>query len=145
MQHAFRAGGRGRPVTMLGPAPGAPLELTVRVPDGVDRDHRGPIGTFTVANPGDRTVEGRSGPAAWAWVARDGVVVSEPGAMPAVAVPVELAPGQSFTSDLYSLLPDGGAEALPPGRYEVYVRWDLRDHDGTEIALYAGPTGFELR
>ncbi len=146
---------------MLGPAPDAALELTVRLADHYARDHRGPLGTFTVTNTGDRRITGMSGPAATVWIARDGVVVTEPGAMPAVNVTVDLAPGESLTSELHSALrqcdpapsdpahvpgmPYPDDEPLAPGRHQVYVRWDLRPHDGPEIALYAGPVGIDLR
>lgn len=148
-------------MTMLGPAPDAPLELTLRLADGYARDHRGPIGTFTVTNTGDRPVRGMSGPAAWLWIVRDSVTVTEPGAMPAVNVPVDLVPGESFTSDLHSVLRQCDATPtdpalmpgmpypwdppLAPGRYEAYVHWDLRPHGGAEIVLYAGPVGFDVR
>ncbi|TDD71535.1 hypothetical protein E1262_05105 [Jiangella aurantiaca] len=161
MQRAFKPGECGRPVTMLGPAPDAPLELTVRLADSYARNHSGPLGTFTVTNISDRQVRGMSGPASWVWVSRDGVTVTGPGAMPAVNVPVELAPGESFTSDLHSVLrqcdatPADPAQVpgmpypwdppLAPGRYEVYVTWDLRGHDGVEIVLYAGPIGIDVR
>lgn len=158
---AFRAGPCGGRVTMLVPAPALPLTLTVRLADGYARDHRGPLGTFTVMNTGDRRIIGMSGPAAWVWIARDGVVVTEPGAMPAVNVRVDLAPGESLTANLHSVLrqcdatptdpalvpgmPSPWDEPLAPGRYEVYVRWDLRPDDGDEIALYAGPAPIDLR
>ncbi len=161
MQQAFRPGRCGRPVTMLGPAPGAPLELTVRLAESYARDHHGPIGTFTVTNTSDRPIPGMSGPAAWVWIARDGLTVTEPGAMPAVNVPVDLAPGESVTSNLHSVLrqctptpadsthvsgmPYDSDQPLAPGRYDVYVRWDLRGHDDGEIALYAGPVGIDVQ
>lgn len=146
---AFRADHCGGRVMMLGPAPDVPLALTVRLVAGYARDHRGPLGTFTVMNAGDRRITGMSGPAAWVWIARGGVVVTEPGAMPAVNVRVDLAPGESLSADLHSVLRqcDSAAAdvALAPGRYEVYVRWDLRPDDGDEIALYACPAAIDLR
>jgi hypothetical protein len=146
---------------MLGPAPDAPLQLTVQLADGFARDHRAPLGTFTVTNTSDRPVSGSTGPAAWVWICRGGTVVTEPGAMPAVAVQVELPPGESVAWDLHSVLrqcdtaptdpmhppgmPSRSDAPLSPGRYEVYISWDLRTHDGAEIVLYAGPVGIDVR
>ncbi|WP_147375508.1 hypothetical protein [Jiangella rhizosphaerae] len=145
LQEAFTTRGCGWMVKTLGPAPEAPLEMTVDLDDSVDlgRDWAEPIGTATVTNVSEEPFTGATGRFPETFVAHDGSVVTEPAPQQASLHGVVLAQGQSVTYPVHSFLrmctpgdvTQPHHEPLEPGTYQVYVELEFVD----AFTLYSGP------
>lgn len=165
VQQAFEAGDCGEPVRTLGPAPDAPLELTVDLHDPELRSVLYDLGTATVTNISDEVISGSLDGGHTSITNDDGEWVlpvswdDGPRALPGYNV--ELRPGESHSFDLVVPLtqcdlvldtqpgPPYGNEPLRPGRYELYVTWTMREFvvgnsAGNPITLYSGPIAFDL-
>ncbi|MBB5790894.1 hypothetical protein [Jiangella mangrovi] len=168
VQQAFEAGACGQPVRTLGRAPDAPLELTVDLHEPTKRGLYDTIGTATITNVSDEVVIGTPDIASPS-ITRDGVTVQEQNDLRALigVDPIELQPGESLTDDLSPFLtqcdpapidpgylpgapyPEPVNDRLPPGSYELYVTWTMRESvpgnsAGNPITLYSGPIAFDL-
>lgn len=151
VQQAYAMPVCGEPVRSSGPAPHTSLELDVRPETPLDPGDDAAIGSATVTNTGDVPIGGSD--ILEAWIARDGVVVTDLPPVATVGHSIELAPGESMTYTVASFVrqctsrgpsqPD--QRPLEPGTYQLYVQLRLLDLDGTRTTVFRGPIDVEVR
>lgn len=94
---------------------------------------------------GTARITGVSTPSADVYLARDGKIVSVPGAKDLLGRQVDIEPGGSAAFDAPGSARDCATDGqLAPGRYEIYARIVLNEADGSAMEATGGPWPVEV-